>query len=66
MTPEEKAKEPFLTVHDIRNKLTPLCTLISALEDDRFKDMLPQLIDKAKENINYLAQIEVYKPLNKK
>ena len=48
-----------LTIPDIRNKLSPITTLISMLEKGEL-ELAKQSIKQCKISINYLAQREVY------
>ena len=54
--------ESKLSIHDIRNKLSPITHLITVITHERIdKDKwLPDAIDGAKRSVNYLAQREVY------
>jgi uncharacterized protein YecA (UPF0149 family) len=53
-----------LDIADIRNKLSPITTLISLLElkeNDRVKvGYIDKAIEQSKKSINYLAQRKVY------
>ena len=49
-----------LTIPDIRNKLSPLTTLISLLEAGE-TEWVMKTLPQCKKSINYLADREVYK-----
>jgi hypothetical protein len=49
-----------IPVHDIRNKLSPMCNLISMIGEPDFEKYMPAEIEKCKKAINYLANREVY------
>lgn len=51
--------ESTLTIPDIRNKLTPITTLIAMIERGEI-ELANQAIEQCKISINYLAQREVY------
>lgn len=51
--------EDTLTIPDIRNKLTPITTMISLFEDGHF-EYIEKHLPEIKKSINYLAQREVY------
>lgn len=55
-----KTKEKTLTIPDIRNKLSPLTTLISLLETGETECAL-NCLKQCKKSINYLADRKVYK-----
>jgi len=50
-----------IPIHDIRNKLSPVCNLIAMIQSDEMVDKyIPEEIEKCKKSINYLADREVY------
>lgn len=51
--------ENTLTIPDIRNKLSPITTLIAMIERGEM-ELAKQAIEQSKISINYLAQREVY------
>ena len=51
--------ESTLTIPDIRNKLSPITTLIAMLERGEL-ELAKEAIAQSKISINYLAQREVY------
>ena len=52
-------QKDFVTVPDIRNKLSPIATLIDMLERDEI-DFAKNSIKQSKVSINYLSKREVY------
>lgn len=56
--------EETTTLHEIRNKLSPVCHLIAVVEnnDKRMVEFLPGAIKNAKQVVNELAKREVFKP----
>jgi hypothetical protein len=56
---ENAVSESTLTIPDIRNKLSPVTTLIEMLERGEI-ELAKQSIEQSKISINYLAQRDVY------
>lgn len=53
-------REGGLTFPDIRNKLSPITTLISLIEDDRdTEEMIKELLPEVKKSINYLINKKI-------
>lgn len=54
---EKSARKEFLSIPDIRNKLSPVTNMIALIERGEF-GMIK--LEEVKKSINYLAQREVY------
>lgn len=52
-------EEDYLFVHDIRNKLSPITTLISLIERGE-GEYVKKILPTVKNSVNYLAQRDVY------
>lgn len=59
MLEAREPSRPSLDLADVRNKLSPITTLITMLEHGE-KEMLPECIKQAKISVNYLANSDVY------
>lgn len=49
-----------IPIHDIRNKLSPVCNLIAMFGKPEYKKYIGKEIENCKKSINYLANREVY------
>lgn len=56
---KELDKEGFLTLPDLRNKLSPICHLISMLEIGEF-DLALDSLEQVRKSVNYIAQRDVF------
>lgn len=55
----EPYQEDMISLPDVRNQMTPIVFLISAIESDEF-DVTPEMIAKAKSSINNICQSGVF------
>ena len=56
----KKIEKEYLSIPDIRNKLSPITNMIALFERGEYAYIKNKGLDEVKRSINYLAQREVY------